>query len=835
MTDSLANAANNLEEPAPAVVGEMILQQPVACWLLVFATGILADATCPLPMAVWFCLATTHLIASLIAWRDPASLLLLAIGFIATGGLAHATCQRLVARSDIGAAMLDEGVPTVLDGVVDGRVRRWKGARGPRWSVTIRVTRVRDGARWRRSGGRAMVIGHGRWSQEPGTLVRWHGVLLRPSPAKNPGEIDSRQRLLTEQIRVELRMPQGAIPRPLPTTAPLSIAARIRRRACDVTVSMLPSDQAAVVQAMTWGERGSLRAEQKQRFLWTGTAHYLAISGLHLGMLCGLFLALNRFDFVPRRWVWIGMILFACGYALVCGARTPILRATWLVLVSVGGRWQGRRTLQWSRLAAAGWAVLILRPADLWDVGAQLSFLAVAILLLPSRNTSASSTSQSVSAIDKILRQTRPWWQQWSVQALRYLRAVYRVNLNICVLMAPLVALHFGFLALGAVAFSPLIGPPIAVALVTSFLMVVFSRVPLVSWGLRTSCLASLLAVDSILSLAGPSPPIWQTPQISSVFVRIFYFAWFVRHGLGGWPLRKIWLWRSLLAALWLVSLFAPLISVGPATGATGSKEFRLTFVSVGHGLAVIVETPDGEAWLYDSGSTGDGRYAAARVDGVLQHLGIQRLRGIVVSHFDADHYNATPMLAKKYSAECLVSNDERVHRWIRQVGGVSSDVESIVPQDREHDLADWGRLAAGADHGDDNERSLALFGVFGRNSFCLTGDLEGEGLNALLSGSPSPLSKSSIPPIDVLLVPHHGSRHSQPTRVAQWARPRWAIISGGWQDHNQSVTAAYREVGATLLHTDDGAIRVVLSRQEQPAVFQWRDGRWERIRHRRR
>jgi competence protein ComEC len=201
--------------------------------------------------------------------------------------------------------------------------------------------------------------------------------------------------------------------------------------------------------------------------------------------------------------------------------------------------------------------------------------------------------------------------------------------------------------------------------------------------------------------------------------------------------------------------------------------------------------------------------------------MGVQRLSGIIVSHFDSDHYNATDRLVEKYPTGCLVSSDPRVHAWCRQTGGFPKSTMSIVPPNPDWPIANLGRLVAGTEHGGDNERSLALFGAQGEHTFCLTGDLEGEGLEGLLS--------SPIDELDVLLVPHHGSLHSQPARVAEWARPHWAIISGGWQDRRPEVLAAYERVGATVLHTHDGAIRVVLKPGTEPKVTQWRQGKWRK------
>ena len=129
------------------------------------------------------------------------------------------------------------------------------------------------------------------------------------------------------------------------------------------------------------GERAALDRADAQLFAVTGTIHILSISGLHVGILayavCRLLLLLP----IRRRWTLLAALVITGCYVLFVGPRTPVVRATivvWLACLAAG---TGRRAQGMTALAAALVAVLIWQPAELFRAGAQLSFLATAVLI----------------------------------------------------------------------------------------------------------------------------------------------------------------------------------------------------------------------------------------------------------------------------------------------------------------------------------------------------------------------------------------------------------------------------------------------------------------------
>ena len=107
-----------------------------------------------------------------------------------------------------------------------------------------------------------------------------------------------------------------------------------------------------------------------------------------------------------------------------------------------------------------------------------------------------------------------------------------------------------------------------------------------------------------------------------------------------------------------------------------------------------------------------------------------------------------------------------------------------------------------------DNANSVVLLIEYAGKRMLLTGDLESPGLELVM--------QQPVEPIDVLLVPHHGSSRSNPHGFAQWAKPKQVIISGSVRDHSAMVRAAYETSGAQVFHTaSSGATTFYLSATE--------------------
>jgi len=147
----------------------------------------------------------------------------------------------------------------------------------------------------------------------------------------------------------------------------------------------LESQTIAVVSAMALGERRGIKRELRQLFADTGSSHLLALSGLHLGIIVGLFLQLMNGPLLLSRWrrlVGIALLAFIWMYALLAGLPTSLLRASLMTSIFVTACLLNRYGAPLQHLLLTAFTLLLWRPMYLFDVGAQLSFLSVLGILV---------------------------------------------------------------------------------------------------------------------------------------------------------------------------------------------------------------------------------------------------------------------------------------------------------------------------------------------------------------------------------------------------------------------------------------------------------------------
>ena len=136
----------------------------------------------------------------------------------------------------------------------------------------------------------------------------------------------------------------------------------------------------AVLSALTVGYKNALPQEIKEQYAGAGISHVLALSGLHVGILWGLLsFLLTPLNSIRggRIFRWLMMNLLLWGYAFVAGLSASIVRAVIMCLCVDLGRIRGSKSSSINLLAVAAFFMLLYNPCYLFDVGFQLSFLAV--------------------------------------------------------------------------------------------------------------------------------------------------------------------------------------------------------------------------------------------------------------------------------------------------------------------------------------------------------------------------------------------------------------------------------------------------------------------------
>jgi len=142
----------------------------------------------------------------------------------------------------------------------------------------------------------------------------------------------------------------------------------------------LGSNETEILSALTLGYKRNLDPETKRIFSAAGAMHVLAVSGLHVGII---FLVFNfLFGFLKKQKIGraifiIAGILLLWGYAFITGLSPSVLRAATMFSIVIVGSNLNRKASIYNSLAASAFFLLLLNPNNLFEVGFQLSYLAV--------------------------------------------------------------------------------------------------------------------------------------------------------------------------------------------------------------------------------------------------------------------------------------------------------------------------------------------------------------------------------------------------------------------------------------------------------------------------
>lgn len=143
----------------------------------------------------------------------------------------------------------------------------------------------------------------------------------------------------------------------------------------------LSGDVLAVVSAMTLGAKEDMPKELRERYSAAGASHILALSGLHIGIIY----AILSFLFVWRRLRVSGHLLVLSAvwaYVFVTGMPPSAIRSAVMVTIYAIAVVCFRDRMPLNALSAAAFVMLAFRPSDLFDLGFQMSFMAVFFILV---------------------------------------------------------------------------------------------------------------------------------------------------------------------------------------------------------------------------------------------------------------------------------------------------------------------------------------------------------------------------------------------------------------------------------------------------------------------
>lgn len=804
--------APNIRHPPP--VRDLVWESPLVPVAVAVTIGLLIDRNGLLPVFVqWIGLAIAMGTAAGCFARWPAATmpaLWVCSGWAAA--LYHHAYRHAYPADDIG--WLAEAEPKLV------RLRGWVieeptrplppptpafvpyPRTEPARSV-LRVQQVQIREQWHAASGKAYLTAEGSLDGiRLGDEVEVFGWIQAPQGPANPGGFDWRRHLADQRIRavVRVRRTSATVVR-LEEGWPRDFWGRlawVRAWGRSICEQNLPDRAAGLAIALILGDSSAMRQSEWEKYILTGVLHVLAISGQHLVILGALMGWGLRQVGVRRRPAAVGIAVLLMGYALLTGFRPPVQRAAIASVVACLAIFARRVPLPANTFALAWLLVIILNPTDIFQLGCQLSFLQVAVLIWGADRLRLRPAPDAAEQWADASRPTWLSWPGWVRRAFGYVAGAYALTAVLAAVAMPLVAARQNVVSLSGF----VLGPPLillsTVALASGFLMLLLAPLgisTLPAWVMRQSLLAGEALVDwgvgtSWGHLYVPAPADW---WVWGFYLGLLLWLW----GRPGWSRPGNWL--SALSA-WLALLVA--LPLHRPTDA-----LRITFLAVGHGGCTVIETPDGRVLLYDAGAMTGPDVTRRHIAPFLWSRGYTRIDEVFLSHADLDHFNGVVDLIRRFRIG-------RIHHTPTFAEKSSEAVRQTLAAIDRRGIArrfvwadqcfDAGFLSISVLHppeagppGPENARSLVLQLEHQGHVVLLTGDLDSTGLERLLSRSRGG--------VDVLMAPHHGSRTANTTRLAEWAKPRLVVVSGG-KDASDRLGRIYHQIPIWDT-TDEGAI----------------------------
>lgn len=673
--------------------------------------------------------------------------------------------------------------------------------RGPSWTaqLALREAWIGKSQAARECSGllRVAVAGESAPPSRAGGTIRVLGVWEPPRAIENPGDAAAHRFALQDQAAGTLRVSNAelvsVVDNSLAPRALLLRAGGVLRERLQRVLDHVPAGPTReLLGALLLGEREFERTDAGLSYTRLGLSHILSISGFHLTVLVFSVLWLLRLS-GDRGWVEPALLAFlVLAYAIALPAQAPILRSAALVLVMLLVHALGRR---YDRLCVLGWiaiALLAWRPADLWSLGFQLSVGLTALLLWIGDRAGEAIWGATVRGTVEI-RTSR--LRSLLDRCAAGLRASFALSAMCWTSALPIIAATTGVVSPLAAMVSIALAPLFIVLLWLGYLTLGLGMfVPgFAAWSGRLLARLCDLAIDastwvdsfSLASVRVPVIPMWWA---------LLATVWIVC----GWRWYRLWIvadrrWWWGIGACVLAAL-APAMIAGRGNGLDRDAALRVDMLSVGDGTCMLIRSGR-DALLWDAKGISP-RSATPRAVLTLRELGTWRVPRVVITHPDIDHMSGVLDLLEPLGVrEVLVS--ERFVEQASAVGPGENAARMVVDE-----LSRRGVRLATLGAGDeliigsarltvlsppsapappwpnDNDHSLMALleapraGARSPARMLLTGDVGSDAL--------ARIERATLPIVDALELPHHGSPEPAAMRLVERVSPRVVLQSTG-------------------------------------------------------
>ncbi|MEX0661609.1 MAG: DNA internalization-related competence protein ComEC/Rec2 [Balneolaceae bacterium] len=565
-------------------------------------------------------------------------------------------------------------------------------------------------------------------------------------------------------------------------------------------VDMLFDEETApLAKALFLGYKQELTLDHRQAFSRSGLSHIMAVSGLHVGFIVAPFWLIIPWLWGSKKTKWLGLFaltILLVGYAGITGFSASVSRASLMAWLLTYGKLFHKIRNSINLLAFAGIVLLLINPRQLFDVGFQLSFSAVFIILMVM--------PEAQRLIPERFR------FNWKGSFLTIILISFIVQLG----LFPILTYYFGeFSIIGPLANAlvlPLLAVTVPVGLIISLIGGIFeSGMQMIS----VPVALSIQWIDGVANQLGSFDYGYLTLGHKSIFI---YAVWaFFVAGIATIRIPAI---RWKMGICFLISFNLFLIESHLKNPSV--HEMEVTVLDVSQGDAVHIKTPLGKHVLVDAGRWSPmGNSGEQVLIPYFDYLGVDHIDAVILSHPHADHIGGLPALMESISIGKIYhseySYDSKLYERYNEMADEKSIPVFDVKSGDQMEIDPAVRffvIGPNPNSGIDrnpNNHSLAFRLQYGNTSFLFTGDAETEQENKMVK------QYGDFLDTDFLKAGHHGSKTSSTKKFVETVTPKITAFSLALQNQfghpgNKAVANVFRSGSESHYTSLHGALRYI-------------------------
>lgn len=600
------------------------------------------------------------------------------------------------------------------------------------------------------------------------------GEVSIPKERSNPGTFDYRRYLKSIGIRCIITAENIENVKKAGGIAALLKSAKCRT--ADIFESAL-GDDSAVVMGLLFGETSGIDEDIIETFRRGGTAHVLAVSGLHLGLLYSFLCRFKRKKrSIPAD---IAIVLALSAYTALAGFTASVVRACLMIFIHIAGNHLNRRYDLISSTCVSMIIILAINPMQIYSAGFQMSFLAVVTLgiMIPL-------IQKKIKGILLPMIAVQTGMVPYTMYVFNYVSLTSVIsNIPVYFIAAAMIPAGISVIAF---CWLPVIAKPAA--------MITGLFVKLLLWCNDFTYMGGVFTFD----VASPSV----------IFLAVYYIFIFYMCSEAG----QIALIRRNYKKI--AAVFAAAVICGAGCSVYLSDGFEKTdmvFVDVGQGDCLHIKA-GGKNLLIDGGGSFNYNVGKSTLKPYLLKNGVTKIDMAIATHLHTDHYQGLKELSQTYRIKKLgvyeansvnenhlkkeFKTDEILYLAAGDVINMGRNVSvEVLSPDRGNPL----------DEKDENKNSLVLRVNIKGSSVLMTGDIDEKGEKTLIADTDIKA--------DILKIAHHGSRYSSCEKFIAVAAPKIAVIQVGKNTYghpSEEVIKRLEEHKITVLRNDEqGAVGI--------------------------